>query len=731
MKITPIQSQYRPGGELQGRANASSFGIDTTDAERNLNDLAQHMEMRQQQDAALRVAKTTANLRMATDMDLIDSQDKAEAGAPDFTKNLMERYNQRLQAAVDAEDNPRARKLLQVKGLEIAGTYSEQGARFEAKARQDKKVMDLSMIGDQYSTLAVGNPAQYETLKTEYVAGVRASGLPGNTQEHLIMTNLATISSNMYKARLLKDPQGVIDEIKSGKGAAADLPGEAASTLLHMADGQIKHNEVKVKSATVANAKRNIDLMNSGYDGPPNGRDDILAVFGNEDEMGKTLLAEYDNAEAFGKTLKDVSMASPDELAAMHGDMQKVAADVNQDPVKRDLAVKDMTRFSAALRQRNEQIKQDPADYVLAHSEATNQAFNEFMDAQKAAGAALNDPEKVQAAVDARANYVASMKADQVRLGLPESNVALFSDRMVSQVKDRINAIERSPKGAKDAVDMLSTLHDDWGKDWPLVYRQLREKKAVDGTLDAMAYMTDPRKRSDAALLATAWANKEALSKQLDEPQKKDINDALEVVALPLGQAMSNEGRNDQFVNFKEASKLLAMQLVANGMDSKTAARTAFDKVVGSDYNVVGKMRLPKTDENGTAIDPDTVIDGSILAKKVVADQVAPVKSLAGQSDKSVAAEMPSHIEDSYWVTANGNQGLQLKWQDGAVAETKDGKPIIFTWDQLRDMHVNEQNRRRKEQDNAEMQKLWDESIFSKKKPYERPAYDPNTPMGD
>src|SRR5690606_30836602 len=151
-------------------------------------------------------------------------------------------------------------------------------------------------------------------------------------------------------------------------------------------------------------------------------------------------------------------------------------------------------------------------------------------------------------------------------------------------------SVPLAPENAQKLHAKLGTLAEQWGEDWPAVYRQLRDAKVLDGAMGTLAYMTGDISQRPAALdLAQAVSvGGTTLEKLLpDTVKKSEIQEAVATEFSDLRRTFLFQGAESQAADFQQAMELQAMRYVAQGLDKETAADKAYGKILGENYTVI------------------------------------------------------------------------------------------------------------------------------------------------
>jgi hypothetical protein len=234
----------------------------------------------------------------------------------------------------------------------------------------------------------------------------------------------------------------------------------------------------------------------------------------------------------------------------------------------------------------------------------------------------------------------------------------------------------------------MQALEAHWGKHWPKVFEQL----VTDGKVSGTAYVVGTMNRLDQALAAERLAivagpeAKKALEERLTGTAKSDLEKNVLGEMEQFGASMAGlPGSVGTFSTFKDAIQTLATAYhVEDSMDLASAARAAYEDVLGKKYNIVdaggGTVRVPKD------YDAFRVVTGAQTALAgVTVGGLRPVASLTpGLAEEAAQEQYLSALKaQGFWRTSPDESGLDL--YDGAhhIVLRPDGTPFTLTWDEL------------------------------------------------
>jgi len=313
-----------------------------------------------------------------------------------------------------------------------------------------------------------------------------------------------------------------------------------------------------------------------------------------------------------------------------------------------------ITQFmSGRVQQILQERDKDPAGYLVRHSPAVAQAWDNFEQSGDEAS---------------RAAYLKTVRAERERLQIPGDDI--LPDTYAQGVADRLNTAD-----AQKLATLIEREAQTWGADWPAVQGQLAGKISDTaavissgiprGAAVQLAATANLKENELKALLppGTTWPAVEAAVDQTFESFKS---------SLPIEAAQTWNA-------FRDSGTRLAVQYMHQGMSQSNAIDKAYKDLVRDQIVEfrAAPFRVPPT-ENKEQIETG--------ARQAVQEFVTPPGTVI-PSGAFTAEEYQSQLQDyvrenGYWVTRPDAKGLRL-YVDGGPLAGVDG-PVQYTWEQLR-----------------------------------------------
>jgi len=371
------------------------------------------------------------------------------------------------------------------------------------------------------------------------------------------------------------------------------------------------------------------------------------------------------------------NMSEADE--AQRGVVLAAAVDAAT-PENHDEAVGKLKAFAEAARIKAAQLKADPARYALDNDPST-----------QFAGERLNSALGTPGEREARAAYIDTTIAAQERLGVDEPSV--LTQREVDGVADAVSAIGEDDTAGENLVSLLAGYNETYGKNWPLVYKQLIADKALTGSHIPLARIAGAGNKGAVALnMATAIYNQKDNEASLGKTAEKATDDAVTAVFGDTAVTFNASGATATGNIYKDAVYTLALHYSATRrMSSSDAAKKAYEDLVGSAFITVttdtDAYRIPRTDTNNQPISEALVERGAAVVKQSLLNyNIIPTSGLPPEEKANSLAAF------GRWVTAPDGSGLMLVSEQGepievfspvAGLEGPSRAPFVVSWEEL------------------------------------------------
>lgn len=490
-------------------------------------------------------------------------------------------------------------------------------------------------------------------------------------------------------------------------GMVSSLPYAERQKLISAADRELNVE----RKEYVDNANDYISFLTDG--GEPTGG---YSPDANSAMLGERAAAELDEkiarAEAFGKKVRDVRYATPDELKAMASKSVKSL----DDPENYKTNKAEAEALARAVSQRNSALVKDPAQFVLGTEQMPGNprvvaAYENMTEALTDNGGPRNIATADLGTLASR--YATLTLAEQERLGLkPEQQRILTAElnaAIVEQFKDQ-------SEGGQNAAQLMRQLASQWGKHWPKVVKELSNDMPLGlmivSNMDARGQELAAEQLAEALNIGDKVL-KEAVGDENAKAIREGVSTAV-MSELAASMPPTNGGLTTRLA-VEDATEALAMLYMTRGeKDPEAAVSRAYENIISKKYmfinpNIRGLpgmrsfsdrlVRVPnhlqgRAIERGAAIYLGAFLDereddvrGGM---KIDFPNLVLPRNPSGLDEESLRIAYQKHLkENGYWVTGPNEEGLVLydAQTQKPVEFEVDGErvPFLTTWETLSD----------------------------------------------
>lgn len=441
--------------------------------------------------------------------------------------------------------------------------------------------------------------------------------------------------------------------------ALSMVPFDRVDDITRIARTTIERN---VSSLRVGLSDKAKDVQAAVMSGVPVSREDVAGVA----EQYTTAYGPVEGARryqdeiavplAVGEGIGRLKAASPQERAALIAGAKPNGVD----------GAAEQKVIHDALLQANsiveKQLREDPATYVSS--------FPRVATALQALDSA--PPESRAAAVAA---YAYATIAEQERLGAP-------TPRLLTGAQSDAIVKAFSEQPPERASDVIAGLEMEWGKHWPMVYKQLVQENKLTPAAIVIPNMKDQGSR---ARMASASALKlEDLKGLVPSGDAKDVRDKLQGYFEPAAKTLFTQsvGGMSTATTIMDQAEKLALVYRTQGKSVNDSAKQAYDEVIGWKYEFADTYRVPREQQ------PEMVTRGAAAALRDLG-RVAMFDSPYPMGSGNRARQSLDAIKaNGYWVTNDDETGviLKVRGRDNSeyTAYREDGARIEYKWQDLR-----------------------------------------------
>lgn len=644
-------------------------GPDNSGLQRGLAQIGQAA----QQYAAIETEKADTAALMAADQQLEQWQQNAffnaengvytkKGGAAlNITNQTIDQFEQQQAKIGESLTNERQRARFNDLVMRRRQSLSGDLNRYEYREREqyyddvERGQVETSMQG---AALNYNNPEKVAYYQSKMAAVLQSQaqrkGLPSDMQQATLLKANSGMASAVISRMVDDDPYKARTYFAT---AQEGMTADDQVQISRLIDRAIKSREIEARQMqNIARAELSTRVSDAqaaylsgfDFDNPPSASD-FVASYGAEE--GAERYAQFVKTQDIGTAIRQVAMASPEERARLVEQFRPAKDGVAEDGFAVDAKLYGTLLNSAS--RLGEELQNDPATYVVSRSPLLMKA------AEDAAG---GDPAAVEA-------YAAAMIAEQQRLGATEPK--LLTSRQAANIA---SAFESTEDGGSNAAQIIEGLQQQWGKNWPTVFRQLQDR--LPGAALVIGTGVDPQ--TSATLARIAPLKTEELKKGLDSSETRDAKDALNEGMAEFRNTLAGQvGGERTFSTLYSEAERLAYAYMGQGKGARDAVELAKKALIDDKYTLLGTYRVPK------AYDADLIEAGTEHAIDSLDASTLNFRTLPGVSEEFAAGRVKAAIEkDGYWVTLPDESGVALYYGGEAVLD-KAGNPVSRTFDDL------------------------------------------------
>jgi hypothetical protein len=652
-----------------GAPTVGGQGPDNSGLQRGLAQIGQATQQYVEQERA----KADTAALMAADQQLEQWQQKTffdpEAGvytkkgsaALDITNQTIGQFEQQQAKIGESLKNERQRARYNELVMRRRQSLSGDLNRYEYREREnyyddvERGQVETAMQG---AALNYNDPDKIGYYQNKMMAVLESQaqrkGLPAEMQQATMLKANSGMASAVISRMVDDDPYKARTYFTT---AQEGMTAEDQVKISRLIDREIKSREIEARQMqAIARAELSTKVADaqsaylSGFDfADPPSVSEFVASYGAEE--GAERYAQFVKTQDIGTAIREVAMASPEERAQLVERFRPAKDGVAEDGFAVDAKLYGTLLNSAS--RLGKELQDDPATYVVSRSPLLQKAAED---------ASTGDPAAAEA-------YASAMIAEQQRLGAPDPK--LLTARQASDIAAAFSSTE---DGGSNAAQIIEGLQQQWGKNWPTVYKQLQDK--LPGA--ALVIGSGVDEQTAATLARIAPMKTAELKVGLDSAETKIAKDTLNEGMAEFRNTLAGQvGGERTFSTLYSEAERLAYAYMGQGKGARDAVELATKALIDDKYTLQGTYRVPK------AYDADLVEAGTERAIEALDISALNFRTPPGVSEEFAASRVKAAIEkDGYWVTLPDESGVALYYGGEAVLD-KTGSPVARTFDDL------------------------------------------------
>lgn len=674
-RIRTYQAQTLPKGGISARrATGEDFGAGVGQAVAGMGQttqaLADFLEQKKEADARLWREKKLAEARTQWIQRLNEMENSAQEGAPEFTQNFIDEYDQWSQQAVESAPTPLSKKEFDADLESLKAQFVSRTVAFEANSAAKMRVNQFKTALEDNVNAVRADPSMAESVMAQNLRIIDGLQLPGDAKAELRRAQEESVAAAQFDGLLDRtttagQAQALARDLRESDKWKKQLSEAEYSRALDRALRLVEQHKAKAQQSFLSGLPEMFREIRAGVD---NGLTEAQIRANAPDPVtAEKLVRNLNYSREIGSYARTVGTASPGEIAAMYASISTRT----RTPGNYDLDVDAEAAFIEAVKARNKALEEDPAKFVMGVDEKVRAAYQAIADGDDS--------------TEARMEYTNAMRAEQTRLGVLPEAVRLVPNEYAQQIARSMTLVDETPEGAQQAYDTLQSLVAQWGEDWPTVRRQLYEDKALDGTVAVAADMNSINQTQPAMdLLRFSAVGEKVLQTQIPEfdSVKGEVNQAATEALTDLKLTLQGQVGGDRaYANYHRAAVTLALGYVSRGASPGNAVQDAVGALTAG-HSFVGSYRVPKVSEQALVDENAVSIGAAYLKGKVPGlGYQMPKSAFTGEATKEDADIVLE--QDGRWVTNGDETGLVFVWPDGSPVQMEDGRLVEYSWTEL------------------------------------------------
>jgi hypothetical protein len=649
-----------PGG---GLSTPAAFGGGTGIAGHAISQVADFFQQRAERDQVNDINTSMAKVRGEWIEHLSKKSEEAAAGAPDFTKGIVDEYDAAMEKMRSERSLPKhLADRLTAEQEQFKAQLIGRATAFEAGSRAAKRRDDAIGYKTGISRTVFNDPAMFQTELERVDDALTGFGLKGDAHAALSRDLKTDLAQNTVRGLINRgNLEGARAALKGGP-ISEFIDGDLASQLEKGIDQEQRRLDAEARAE--ADRRRGAAVAEVGVlqqdvfaaiqvngKSPDEGRlrQAYTVAYGDKPEMAARLTAQIDNAKNFYTVSKGVAFTSPSEDAATIADLRTKASGQNAAQVAGQMAT--MQQVVAA---KYREINADPFAYVVRNDPQIQQMLTE----------GAQNPEMFRRGL-ARANEL------QARLGVQEWNRSYLGATAATQMAA---SIASAPP--EQAANEIENLRQRYGGYFPAVVAELEAAK-LPPTFVTIARMDRPEDSVPRVNLAIAnQVGVETLKKSIgNETRVKAVTDRVSSNIEEYAPALARQGTyaSRTLAADVQSVKNLALLYVTQGESENAAADRAYNEVIGSRYDFDKTWLAPKGLGSKVRADTDAII--SNLSPSDFAPEKGGDPALSEDYRRNAALQEARR--NGFWINTPGGDGLILATPRGPVVKA-DGQPVTL-----------------------------------------------------
>jgi len=569
----------------------------------------------------------------------------------DYTNRALNAYREIADDEVNQAKSDRARAWLREQADSFGLNVQDGSLRWQANAKVDRDITKAEQSFESGRLIVSAKPQDYEAVKKD--VGLQFAILPVDKREKAWAKARSNLALDAALSSMRANPAAIQKELKAEPGKSTfafinDLDQDDRNRLSAQTEAELEQikREQERRRAELRDVLRD-DVANQ------TALMSIGVVPQNPIPRSRFIAAGMgDDYDSYSETLKLAPMMN--SLANMN--RQSAIAKIESLKPKTEKGAADaVKRYDFALRNYTNIVKQqedDPGAFLIQNSPSLRSAYE-----------AIGSAQTPEAAMSAAQNYGRLAVTEARNIGI--QNPAILPKNVADDIVARVYGRSQDDKSLVGSAVILAE-RQKWGKYWPNVFAQVAKELPGSAAVIGAGMRQKP---ADRLIELSALSEKDLNALLPSGKAPKDVRDKVnDVMTDVFASFQGQSGDGSMIAMLEDAAYRLAVDYVRAGKSVNDAADLAYSEVVGERYVFAeiedSMIRVPRQ---------------SAMANRVLRE------GLTIARNNAVKDLGYSRIRDAYWQTLPSDDRVALMYDREPVLD-KSGNPVIYTWEQLRNM---------------------------------------------
>ena len=568
-----------------------------------------------------------------------------------YTARALSAYQEIAGEEVSGARSDRARAWLQEQANSFGLNVQDGSMRWEANAKVTRDVNKAESAFESGRLIVSSKPEDYESVKNDI--GIQFARLPADKRDKAWAAAKSDLALDASLAAMRSNPRRVEAALKTEPGKSGfsfidDLNQDDRNRLMSETEAQIREIEreqerrrAEAREILRDDVNNQVALMSVGMmPKAPIPRSRFVAA-----GMGK----DYDN---YAETFKLAPMMN--SLANMN--RQDALAEIERlKPTKEAGAADAVKRYEFAVRNYQNIVKQqedDPGAFLTQNSPTLMAAYE-----------AIGSAQTPEAAAAAAQNYGRLAVTEARKIGI--QNPAILPKNVADDLVARVYGRSQDDKALVGSAAILAE-RQKWGKYWPNVFAQVAKDLPGSAAVIGLGMRQKP---ADRLVELSALSEKDLNALLPSNRAPKDVRDKVnDTMTDMFASFQGQQGDAAMVAMLEDSAYRLAIDYVRAGKSVSDAAELAYSEVIGERYV------LAEVEDNMIRVPTQNAMPNRVLRQ-----------GLSAAKERAVADLGLGRIRDAYWQTLPSDDRVVLMYDREPVLD-KNGNPITYTWEQVRNI---------------------------------------------